>query len=64
MSILKKKKIQNFLFLRYRLVFDVLSTKSSVCLNITIGADADLICKEGNKQKKKNESGPNKKKRE
>jgi hypothetical protein len=31
-------------------VFDVLPVKSSVCLNITIGADADLMCSEGNKQ--------------
>jgi hypothetical protein len=31
-------------------VFDVLSTKSSVCLNITVDADADLMCSEGNKQ--------------
>ncbi len=31
-------------------MFDVLSTKSSVCLNITVDADADLMCSEGNKQ--------------
>jgi hypothetical protein len=39
-------------------VFDVLSTKSSVCLNTTVDVDADLMCSVG---KKKNESNKRKK---
>jgi hypothetical protein len=42
-------------------VFDVLPVKSSVCLNITIGADADLMYSEGNRQKKKMNQIRNKK---
>jgi F0F1-type ATP synthase assembly protein I len=37
-------------------VFDVLSIESFVCLNITVDADADLMCNEENKEKMRSET--------